>query len=406
MTIAPAPEPVTTDASTGAAAAGPITAGTDAQWSTGTVTPEPLAALPLPSPADVVALQGVRDYPAVSVLCSTEPSARMTRGDARRLAVLVSGAADRLTAELGAGPSKELRDRRLALAGDAAGRRTRSAVALYASRTTSSSWSLPVPVPDRAVVDPTFATRDLVRSLHRTPRHVVLVLTDREARLFDGAGERLLPAAGAAFPLARAGRVQRGSRRGRAAHVEDSEDAGRDAFLRTVDRALGAYLRLRPAPLVVVGARRTAARFTALSRNTGRLAGVVPGSHTRTPLPTLAGLVRPVLEDYLRSRQTEALALLERRAGAGRSVAGMPAVWLAARAERPEMLAVEEGLFYPARLSADGDLLTPASDVDHPEVLDDAVDEVIETVLHRGGWIALVEDGTLADWDRIVLTTR
>ena len=84
----------------------------------------------------------------------------------------------------------------------------------------------------------------------------------------------------------------------------------------------------------------------------------------------------------------------------------MPAVWLAARAERPEMLAVEEGLFYPARLSADGDLLTPASDVDHPEVLDDAVDEVIETVLHRGGWIALVEDGALADWDRIVLTTR
>ena len=49
---------------------------------------------------------------------------------------------------------------------------------------------LPVPVVDRTVVDPSFATRDLVRSLHRTPRHVVLLLSEREARLLDGVGRR------------------------------------------------------------------------------------------------------------------------------------------------------------------------------------------------------------------------
>jgi hypothetical protein len=58
------------------------------------------------------------------------------------------------------------------------------------------------------------------------------------------------------------------------------------------------------------------------------------------------------------------------------------------------------------RVSPDGDLLTPATDVDHPEVIDDAVDEVIETVLHRGGWVALLDDGALAGHDRIALTTR
>jgi Bacterial archaeo-eukaryotic release factor family 3 len=73
------------------------------------------------------------------------------------------------------------------------------------------------------------------------------------------------------------------------------------------------------------------ARFTHLSRNLGRLAGTVHGSHARAPLPMLASLVRPVRETYLRSRQAEALVLLEERAGAGRVMSGMLAVWLAAR---------------------------------------------------------------------------
>lgn len=265
-----------------------------------------------------------------------------------------------------------------------------------------------VQVRDRTVIDPTFATRDLVRSLHRTPRHVVLVLTGKEARLFDGTGGTLLPTVGAAFPLRRPVRDRRRERGGRdrAGRAERTADPHLDRFLRTVDQALGAYLSLHPAPLVLVGASRVVARFRAVSRNTARLAGSLTGNHARTPLPALTRLVRPVLESYLRSRQDEALALLDRRTGAGRAVSGMRAVWLAARVERPEMLVVEQDLFYPARLSADGDLLTRAYDVDHPDVIDDAVDEVIETVLRRGGWVALAEDGALADRDRIALTTR
>ena len=59
-----------------------------------------------------------------------------------------------------------------------------------------------------------------------------------------------------------------------------------------------------------------------------------------------------------------------------------------------------------ARVSRDGDLITPADDVEHPDVIDDAVDEVIETVLRRGGWVALVQNGALSASDRIALTLR
>lgn len=361
------------------------------------------APLPLPTSAEVIALQAVRDYPAVSVLCSTETAPVMSPAAATRLHRFVDEAARRLHAEFGAEVAESVRDDLLHLVEDARERPTRAAVALFVSSRHVSAWSLASPVVDRAVVDPTFATRDLVRSLHRTPRHVVLVLTEREARVFDGVGDVLLPALNSSFPLV--DRTRSRSRH-RGPGRDDAEGRRTETFLRRVDRALGAYLRLHPAPLVLVGAGRTLARFTGLSENLGRLAGTVQGSHARTPLPVLARLGRPVLESYLRSREDEALDLLRRRTGRAQVATGMRAVWLASRRERPEMLAVEEGLFYPARLSPDGDLLTPADDIDHPEVIDDAVDEVIEMVLHRGGWVAIVSDGALADSDRIALTLR
>lgn len=361
--------------------------------------------LPLPSAAEVVAVQAVEDYPAVSVLCSTDPAPVMTRESAARLSRLVDDAVARLRDEFGTG-AKALAEPLQELSADVVTRPTRQAVALYVSAGHRSAWALSVPVSDRAIIDPTFATRDLVRSLHRTPRHVVLVLTDHEARLFDGVGDTLLPAVSGPFPITAA------SPRRTAASRPDRRSSGTtvteqgDAFLRTVDRALGTYLALHPAPLVLTGVTKTLATFTHLSRNVGRLAGTVQGSFATMPLPELISRIRPVLDSYLRSRQAEALALLDQRMSAGRVVAGMSAVWLAARAERPEMLAVEEGLFWPARLSGDGDFLEPATDIEHPEVIDDVVDEVIELVLRRGGWIALVDDGSLAAHDRIALCVR
>jgi hypothetical protein len=132
----------------------------------------------------------------------------------------------------------------------------------------------------------------------------------------------------------------------------------------------------------------------------------VRGNLLNAPLPELTARIRTTLRDYLHRREAEALALVDARSGAGRVVSGVPAAWLAARTHRPEMLAVDETVFYPARISDDGDTLVPAPDVDHPDVIDDAVDELIELVLLRGGWIALTSPGTLDAHEGVALVVR
>jgi hypothetical protein len=276
-------------------------------------------------------------------------------------------------------------------------------MAVYAHRSTGSILRLAVPVLDRAVVDPTFATRDLVRSMHRTPFHLVLSLTRVEARLFAGT-DTLHPVRSSAFPVT-ASRAPRRSPSRPALAAADTT-----AFLRAVDAAFGTYRRVHPAPFVITGEDRVVSEFERLSRNLDRCAGTWKVNTASEPLSLIAARTRPLIEAYLLSRQDEALTLLGRRVRANRAAVGLPAVWLAARHDRPEMLAVEQGLFQAARISADGDALELVHDTtevaEDPDVVDDIIDDLIELVLHRGGWVALVDDGRLADNGGIALTLK
>lgn len=336
--------------------------------------------------ADVVALQAVQARPAVSVLMTTRPRDVMDGADAATLLHLVDRAETRLKIESAADADRVVGQLR-SLAERAAVSTTRRSVALYASAHMSAWFVLPVGVRDRVVVDPTFATRDLVRSMHRTPLHALLVLTTEQARLFQGAGDALVPVARHRFPMH--------------AHAFPSADA----FRRAVDSALSAHLRSRPSPVVIAGVARTVADFRHTSTATTRWAGTIPGSHMERPLDELAELARPVLERYLRSRELQALQALA-NTPRRRTASGLDAAWLAARSERPAMLVVEEDMSQHARLSEDGDELLPADDPEEPGVLDDVVDELIETVLRRGGWVALTASGALTEHGGVALTIR
>jgi hypothetical protein len=350
----------------------------------------------IPVTADTVALlQSMRADPSISILASTQPGARMGGEGVATLRSFAGQARQRLEAE-GCTDAAALLDALHNMIAEATARPADRAVALFVNRAHCCWVTLPVPVIDRCVIDPTFATRDLVRTLHHTPRHTVLLLSTGQARLLHGHGATLTPSLTGAFPIHR---HEAGNNRGRSAERTDD-------FLRRVDRALGAALKINPSPLVVVAAEPTASTFRSLSRNTARLAGIVKGNHLTTPAEQLVDLIRPVLRGYLKSRAEEALDHVERRARTGRVLRDMDGAWLAARWERPEMLAVEEHYYYPARLDATGDTLVPADDVDHPDVIDDAVDELIEIVLSRGGWIALVNQGVLPDNTHLALTLR
>jgi hypothetical protein len=217
------------------------------------------------------------------------------------------------------------------------------------------------------------------------------VFSGHRVALLDGHGGHLTSAATTSFPMDLS-----------APNGPTHEGGSLRAALAAVDLALGSYLRLHPAPVVLAGPQKLVSAFCSVSRNLTRLAGTVYGGFDEAASAELTRRTRPVLDRYLDSHQYAALALLQDRAIDQHVASGITSAWHAAHTQQPEMLIVEDS--YRA-LSTDGDAVTPADDITAPEVIDNLVDELIQTVLTRGGSI-LAQDGALPEHDRVALTLR
>ena len=359
--------------------------------------------LPPVRPRDVADLTVTAAYPCISVLMPTEPGPRMTSADATRLQDLVEDVARQLR-ELGVPAQGRLMRKLASRAQHVSGQPTDRAVAIYVSLAVSRTFWLSVPLTARALVEHTFATRPLVTSLHRTPPHVLLLLHPTCAHLYQGVdGGLRLVGSRDSFQGPRPVRLpqQRGG------DVEDVVADQADAFLRAADQLLGSYRAEHPSPLVLGGSDLMVDRFLALSRNLHRLAGRIPPARAETALD-LVGASSEVVEHYLRSRREEAMtdlrtALVSRP----RDVAsGMAACWHAVHQRVPGMLLVEHDFVCPGRPE---DYAVPSAQPgarSTTRAVHDLVDDLIEVVIMRGGQLALVDTGDLAEHGRVALLSR
>ena len=343
---------------------------------------------------DVAQLAATSGYPCVSVLMPTTPGERMSEGDIARLATLV-GEVRKSLGSLGLLSGSRLLADLEELAARAGSAPTGRGLALYVSRAVQRLISVPVPVEERAVIEPTFATRDLVRALHMTPPHLLVTLVSGRATIHRAQGGTLLPAS----------RIV-AARTDRAKQADTGVTRSTEAFLREIDHALAEARRAFPGPLVLAGTAALIDTFCSMSRHLDRLAGRLDLRDAPT-LPDLQRHAALALERYMLSRQQEALDLVARLQAtrSERLVSGIEGAWLAARRHRPLLLAVEQGYTLPGHHSG-SPLRSATGGPDDPAQVHDLVDDLIEIVILRGGWVALTDDGALAEHQRLALVLR
>jgi len=97
---------------------------------------------------------------------------------------------------------------------------------------------------------------------------------------------------------------------------------------------------------------------------------------------------------------------LNQALGEQRVVSSIGEVWRLANEGRGRLLLVEEDFHYPAQVDETGMHLRPDGDASAPNVIDDAVDALIETVLRKQGRVVFLEKDQLAVHQRIALILR
>jgi release factor family 3 len=357
------------------------------------------------SRCEIKSLQSHRDYPSVSVLAPTHRTAPSNKQDPIKVKNLVRKAVDRLHGEFSRREAGAVVKNLQALVRDVDWQHTLDGLALFAGRERSAAFDLPFRVKPRAVVDETFATRDLVYAFNRAPPYRVLVLS-HTPRLYDAWTDVLGEHTARPFPMTHRGpggasKLPGGPGVNRSAVRDDAMRT----FFRSVDDAVAALQKAEPLPLVVVGVERNLAFFREVTSQAGSVVGMLAGNHDRTSPSALGKLVRPAFESGATARRTEAFVQLDSAVGVNRHASGIDQVWRAAAGAKCKTLLVEKDFKYPADLSPEGDRLLPYTGRG-AAALDDAVDQVIERVLDAGGEVFFYPPGDLDVHQRIAAVLR
>lgn len=356
---------------------------------------------------DIRLLQTITGYPALTITMPTHRAAPDNRQDPIRLKGLVRQAAERLTSELGKRDAEPWLARLEDLAAGINHHHNLDGLVLFVGRDLARAVRLPFRLAERVVVDETFYTRDLVFALNRMARYWVLVLSEKPTRLLAGYHAELTEVTTDGFPLAHTGP---GGELPLPGDFGINKSAYRDEkhrqFFRQVDAALKPLLQADPLPVIVVGVDRYLAFFREVSDHKDAVLTTLTGSHDSTSPHDLAKLVWPLVEANLAAERERVFAELDHATGERKVAAGIDEVWPLAREGRGRLLLVDEDFHYPARLDAVRNVLTPADDVTAPDVIDDAVDEVIEAVLLKQGQVVFVPPGRLDGHGRLAMILR
>jgi len=352
-------------------------------------------------------LQQIRGYPALTITLPTHRTSPDNRQDPIRVKNLAEQAASRLLEGFSKRDITPLLDRLEKLTEEIDYRNTLDGLAFFVNRDFARVAQLPFTLKERVHVGDTFLTRDLIFAMNRTPRYWVLALSEKPTRLYEATRDILIEIQDGGFPITHEGP---GGEQSLPGGFGIKKSAYRDEyhrkFFRQIDTALKPFLADDPLPLAVVGVDRFLAFFKEVTDYKDALLTTLQGSHDKTSPHELGKLIWALAKDALTEQRQQVLSELDKAVGENKSASTIGEVWRLANDGRGALLLVENDFHFPAKLDETGRHLLPADDVTGTDIIDDAVDEIIETVLSKQGRVVFLENGQLEKNQRIALILR
>jgi hypothetical protein len=351
---------------------------------------------------DLKLLQAIRSNPSLTITLPTHRTSPDNKQDPIRVKNLVTAAANRLIAEYGKRTVEPILRRLEEITSDIDYRYTLDGLAIFVNQDMARMFMVPFPLHERVVVDETFFTRDLVFALNRTPRYWVLALSEKPTRLFTATRETLSEIETGGFPMFHLGPGgEQGIPNDPAVNRSAYRDEHHRIFFRQVDAAFASFMAGDRLPLALIGVDRYLAFFREVSKHSDAIIATLTGNYDTTSAHDLGRLIWPLVETNLHHRRTQILREIDAAVGGQRATSTLGEVWRFAQESRIATLLVEEDYHQPALIDESGLRLTPVDDPTTPGALDDAVDEVIATVIERGGQVVFVPNGSLGVHQRI-----
>ena len=275
-------------------------------------------------------------------------------------------------------------------------------VAIYANHKGHWAYDLPFSPQPAAIVEDTFAVRELVKALNRNFRYRVLALSESPTRLFLGDRERLVEIR-TGFPLVHDGPGgKEGLPTDYGQRTSEIRDENHRQFFRKVEHALKEVVKDDPAPLFITGVDRYISFWSEVAPQF-KPAAVINGSFDYMKPAELATHVWPIAEKYFTNQKASLLEKIERAIAAHHFAGGISEVFEAANQGRVDLLIAPEDAMISAWVNSEKTQVSqPGDGVEIPDI----VDETVERVLDAGGSILFLPASDLEKYGQIAAILR
>lgn len=287
---------------------------------------------------------------------------------------------------------------------------------LFISPTRAELVSFPFPVKEKIIIDNTFETRDLLYLKQLMTPYFALVLTKNTIRLFSAEGDHFMEINDGHFPMtyeeeyeyekASLGTSFGYARKGFEKDKGDMSKTRLATFMHDAGLHLDSYLTKSGAPLLVAGTKAHLGELMAQPALAKRVSAKVIGSFSDKNLHDLRRKSWISMTKFRKQAINQTITDFQEKNTMDHLARGIQEVWQAAHEGKGQLLLVEKDYRCPSYLR-DGD---PVLHLHPPKgkytVVPDAVDEVLETVIEKGGKVLFTEEKQLGELDYITLMLR
>lgn len=280
-------------------------------------------------------------------------------------------------------------------------------LAIYVSRDQEKVFHLSFPVVEKVIIDKSFEIRDLLYATKHSLDYLVLLISSNGNKLFKGLNRSLEEIKLTDAPKnVNEWKIDLPTKVGNFTDAEVVKEETLEKYLHDIDKSLSAELKTFDYPVVICSVERIISKYKKITRNQKSILDYVSGNFEHATIPEIINKIAIVFERKFEKEQEEYLKLLDEAVGKDAFASGINEVWRVAMEQRGRILLVEKNYYCPAKYGKTKyTLITKDIDKNSMYTLKDAVDDLIEVVLKFGGDVVFVDDGKLADHNRIALIT-
>ena len=294
--------------------------------------------------------------------------------------------------------------------------RLQEGLGIFVSQNISNVFLFPISVKEKIIVETKFALHDLYYLQQFIQPYYLLAISKKRVPLYRCEGRHLQEIRNDDFPKYYKDDYEYaypslGSSMGPGLkNVEGDKSIvaeGRQiTFIKQVDRTLQKYLQT-PMPLIVAGVDEELANFSHATHHSKNIIGLIKGNYAVDALHLLSDLAWEKVNAHIIASHDAMIKKLDEDIGKKMAVDGIQDVWAMAKLGKGLTLIVERDYHSVGYVDRSNEvkLYRNPPPMKH-QIITDAVEEIISTVIEKKGEIVVVQNGEMQEHGGIGLIQR